>query len=75
LCGGGGTGRAGGFHHLHVEGGALFEALSRPFCNLFRRFIPPIGSIDLSPLFVILLAQVLLIVLDNLPKLLAGVFA
>ncbi|MCU0896129.1 MAG: YggT family protein [Burkholderiales bacterium] len=55
--------------------GALFAALSRPFCNVFRRFIPPIGSIDLSPLFVILLAQVLLIVLDNLPKLLAGAFA
>jgi len=52
--------------------GALFEALARPFYNIFRRFIPPIGSIDLSPLFVIVLAQVLLIVLDNLPKLVAG---
>ncbi|MCU0803954.1 MAG: YggT family protein [Burkholderiales bacterium] len=54
---------------------AVFESLARPFCNVFRRFIPPIGTIDLSPLFVILVAQVLLIVLDNLPRLIAGALA
>lgn len=43
----------------------VFDALTRPFYNVFRRVIPPIGSIDLSPLFVIVLAQVLLIVLNN----------
>jgi YggT family protein len=46
----------------------VFDAVSRPFCGFFRRFIPPIGNIDLSPLFVIVGAQVLLIVLDNLPR-------
>jgi YggT family protein len=46
----------------------VFDALSRPFCNIFRRIVPPIGNVDLSPLFVVVLAQVLLIVLDNLPR-------
>lgn len=46
----------------------VFDALSRPFCNIFRRFIPPLGNVDLSPLLVIVLAQVLLIVLDNVPR-------
>ncbi len=44
----------------------VFDALTRPFYALFRRFIPLIGDIDLSPLFVLLVAQVLLILLDNL---------
>jgi|APFre7841882724_1041349.scaffolds.fasta_scaffold00885_6 YggT family protein len=46
----------------------VFDALSRPFCNIFRRFVPPIGNVDLSPLLVIVLVQVLLIMLDNLPR-------
>lgn len=46
----------------------VFDALSRPFCGLFRKFVPPIGNVDLSPLFVIVVAQVLLIVLDHLPR-------
>ncbi|MCX7893348.1 MAG: YggT family protein [Burkholderiales bacterium] len=54
--------------------GAVFNALTRPLYGVFRRFIPPIGAIDLSPLFVIVVAQVLLIVLDNLPRLVAGAF-
>lgn len=44
----------------------VFDALTRPFYSVFRRFIPPIGNIDLSPLFVVLLAQVFLIPLANL---------
>ena len=46
----------------------VFDALTRPFYNFFRRFVPPIGTVDLSPLFVVVLAQVLLIVLDGLPR-------
>ena len=46
----------------------VFDALTRPFYNFFRRFVPPIGAIDLSPLFVVVLAQVLLIVLDGMPR-------
>jgi len=44
----------------------VFDALTRPFYGVFRRFIPPVGGIDLSPLFVIIAAQILLIVLNNL---------
>jgi YggT family protein len=47
----------------------IFDALTRPFYNIFRRFIPPIGGIDLSPLFVVVLAQVLLIPLAALTNL------
>jgi YggT family protein len=48
----------------------VFDALTRPLYGIFRRFIPPIGNIDLSPLFVVLLIQVLLIALDNTPRVL-----
>ena len=44
----------------------VFDALTRPFYNLFRRFIPPIGSVDLSPLFVVLLAQIGLVLVGGL---------
>ena len=40
----------------------VFDALN----NLFRRFIPPIGSVDLSPLFVVLLAQIGLLLVGGL---------
>jgi YggT family protein len=46
----------------------VFDALTRPFYGFFRRFIPPIGAVDLSPLLVVVLAQVLLIVLDGMPR-------
>ncbi len=49
-----------------------FDALTRPLYNVFRRFVPPIGNIDLSPLFVLLVVQIGLIVIDNLPRLLVG---
>jgi YggT family protein len=45
----------------------VFEALTRPFYAVFRRFVPPLGNVDLSPLFVLLLAQVALILLESLP--------
>ena len=46
----------------------VFDALTRPFYGFFRRFIPPIGPVDLSPLLVVVLAQVLLIVIDGMPR-------
>jgi YggT family protein len=49
----------------------VLDALTRPFYTIFRRFIPPIGNVDLSPLFVLVLAQVALILLDNLAPLVA----
>jgi YggT family protein len=50
----------------HAPMAGIFDALTRPFYGVFRRFVPPIGGIDLSPLFVVLLAQVLLILLAGL---------
>lgn len=50
----------------HNQFSGVFDALTRPFYGVFRRFIPPIGGIDLSPLFVIIVAQILLIVLNNM---------
>ena len=49
-----------------ARGSVIFDALTRPFYGAFRRFVPPIGGIDLSPLFVLVLAQVLLILLGGL---------
>jgi YggT family protein len=46
----------------------VFDSLTRPFYNFFRRFIPPIGNVDLSPLFVLLIAQVVLILLQWFPR-------
>ncbi len=50
----------------HAPVAPVVNAITRPFYSVFRRFIPPIGGIDLSPLAVILVVQVLLIILDNL---------
>jgi YggT family protein len=43
----------------------VLAALTRPFYGFFRRFIPPIGGFDLSPLLVLLACQVALIVLNH----------
>jgi len=50
----------------HAPMAGIFDALTRPFYGVFRRLVPPIGGIDLSPLFVLVLAQVLLILLGGL---------
>lgn len=50
----------------HAPVAPVVTAITRPFYSIFRRFIPPIGGIDLSPLAVILVVQVLLIILDNI---------
>ena len=40
----------------------FFEALTRPFLKHFRRFIPTVGGIDLSPLVLLVICQLLLVV-------------
>ena len=40
----------------------LLNSMSRPFLRVFRRFIPSIGNVDLSPLFVVIVCQLLLMV-------------
>jgi YggT family protein len=52
----------------------LLDALTRRFYAPFRRIIPIIGGIDLSPLFLILAAQVVLIVLEWLRRLAGPTF-
>jgi YggT family protein len=50
----------------HSPVGYLFEAITRPFLRPIRRFVPLLGSVDLSPLVLLVLAQVALIVLAHL---------
>ena len=38
----------------------LLDAMNRPFLRMFRRRIPPIGNVDLSPLLLIVACQLLL---------------
>lgn len=40
----------------------LLDTFTRPFLAVFRRYIPPIANVDLSPLFVLILIQVLLMI-------------
>lgn len=46
----------------------LVQALTLPFYLPLRRFIPPLGSVDLTPLVVLLLAQIGIIVLEGLTR-------
>lgn len=51
----------------HSALGPALNALTRPLLAPFRRRIPPIGNVDLSPLFAIVGLQLaLMIVVDNL---------
>jgi YggT family protein len=54
--------------------GPLFDALTRPFLRPIRRFVPPLGNVDLSPLVLIVVLQVLLIPLAHLRGLAGGLF-
>jgi len=52
----------------------IFDALTRPFLRPIRRFVPPIAQVDLSPLVLLVLLQVLLIPLAHLRALAGGLF-
>jgi YggT family protein len=56
----------------HAPLAPVFDALTRPFYAVFRRLVPAIGNVDLSPLFVLLIAQILLLLLDNVARLVPG---
>jgi len=45
---------------------AVFDQLTRPLLQPFRRFIPPVGGVDLSPLALLLLLQIALFVIAGL---------
>jgi YggT family protein len=44
----------------------LFDALTRPFLRPLRRLVPPIAGIDITPLLLLVLLQVLLIPIAHL---------
>jgi YggT family protein len=44
----------------------VLDSLTRPFLRPLRRYVPPIGSFDLTPLVLVVLVQVVLIVVWNL---------
>ena len=39
---------------------SMLVSLTRPFLGVFQRRIPPVGGVDLSPLFVLVICQILL---------------
>jgi YggT family protein len=42
-----------------------FDTLTRPFLRPLRRFVPPVGNVDLTPLILLLVLYVALIVVDH----------
>ena len=58
----------------HSPVAPLFDAMTRPFLRPIRRFVPPLGNVDLSPLVLIVVLQVLLIPLAHLRGLAGGLF-
>lgn len=53
--------------------GPLFDALTRPFLRPLRRIVPPLANVDLTPLVLIILLQILLIPVAYLRALVAGI--
>lgn len=43
-----------------------FDTLTRPFLRPLRRFVPPVGNVDLTPLILLLVLYVVLIVVNHL---------
>jgi YggT family protein len=43
----------------------VFNAVTAPFLRPLRRFIPPLGNVDLTPLVLLVLIQIVLIVIAN----------
>jgi YggT family protein len=58
----------------HSPVGPLFDALTRPLLRPIRRVLPPLANVDLSPLVLIVLLQVLLIPLGALRGQYGGLF-
>jgi len=52
--------------------GPLFDMVTRPFLRPVRRYVPPVGRVDLSPLVLLIILYVLLIPLAHLRMAAAG---
>jgi YggT family protein len=50
----------------HLPAATVFDALARPFLAPFRRLIRPLNGIDLSPLVLLVLLQIILLVLKQM---------
>lgn len=50
----------------HAPAAPVFDALAAPFLRPFRRVVPTISNIDLSPLVLLLVLQILLIMLGGM---------
>ncbi|MCK0509450.1 YggT family protein [Aromatoleum anaerobium] len=50
----------------HAPAASVFQNLSAPFLRPFRRVIPPIANVDLSPLVLLLVLQIVLMVVSGL---------
>jgi YggT family protein len=50
----------------------VFNAVTRPFLRPLRRFIPPVGRVDLSPMVLILLLFVLIMLLEGAVRAIAA---
>jgi len=44
----------------------LLDSFTRPFLSAFRKYIPPIANVDLSPLFVLIIIQLLLMIVAGI---------
>lgn len=52
--------------------GPLFDMVTRPFLRPLRRYVPPAGRVDLSPLVLLLVLYILLIPIAHLRAAAAG---
>jgi YggT family protein len=52
----------------------LLDSFTRPFLGVIRERIPPIGNIDLSPLFVLIVIQLLLFVTAGMEREISRLF-
>jgi YggT family protein len=52
----------------HTPLAPLLDSFTRPFLGIIRRRIPPIGNVDLSPLFVLMIIQLLLFVVAGMER-------
>jgi len=56
----------------HTPVGPVLDVVTRPFLRPVRRVLPPIANIDLSPVVLLIVLQVLLIPVWHLRNLVGG---
>jgi YggT family protein len=53
--------------------GPAFDSMTRPFLRPLRRFVPPMGNVDLTPLILLVVLYIVLIVVNHLRVAAAGI--